>query len=61
MKMLKIPLVLSVIDSELPVYKENNNRLYDMAVDDDKKVWIGGHSCLTNRQNIRRCCVLLHG
>ena len=31
-KIMEIPLVLSVIDSELPAYKENNNRLYDMAV-----------------------------
>ena len=43
-KMLEIPLVSSIIVSGFPADKEDNNRLYDMAVTDDEKVWMGGHS-----------------
>ncbi|XP_078323263.1 uncharacterized protein LOC144622468 [Crassostrea virginica] len=42
-KVLEVPSVSSVIDSGFPAY-ENNNRLYDMAVTDDQKVWMGGNS-----------------
>ena len=32
----------SIIDTKFPADEENNNRLYDMAVTDDKKIWTGG-------------------
>ncbi|XP_022321337.2 uncharacterized protein LOC111123347 [Crassostrea virginica] len=44
-KVLEAPSVSSVIDTGFPAYEENNNRLYDMAVTDDQKVWMGGESC----------------
>ncbi|XP_065944450.1 tripartite motif-containing protein 2 [Magallana gigas] len=40
----EIPTVTIVIDTKFPAKKENNNRLYDMAVTDDNKVWMGGES-----------------
>ena len=43
-KMLEVPLVSHVIDTDFPANNDNNNRLYDMAITDDKKVWIGGES-----------------
>nr|XP_022326821.1 uncharacterized protein LOC111126453 [Crassostrea virginica] len=42
-KVLEAPSVSSVIDTGFPSGK-NNNRLYDMAVTDDQKVWMGGAS-----------------
>ncbi|XP_078327276.1 uncharacterized protein LOC111124510 [Crassostrea virginica] len=42
-KVLEVPSVSSVIDTGFPADK-NNNRLYDMAVTDDQKVWMGGAS-----------------
>ena len=44
MKMPKVPLVSSVIDTGFPTHKDRKSRLYDMAVTDDKKVWMGGES-----------------
>eukprot|EP00105_Crassostrea_gigas_P013445 XP_011429764.1 PREDICTED: uncharacterized protein LOC105329957 [Crassostrea gigas] len=38
---LNVPTVTSVIDTGFPA-DENDNRLYDMAVTDDNKVWMGG-------------------
>ncbi|XP_052697613.1 uncharacterized protein LOC128175811 [Crassostrea angulata] len=43
-RILDVPTVTSVIDTGFPANEENNNRLYDMAVTDDNKVWMGGHS-----------------
>nr|XP_022323134.1 uncharacterized protein LOC111124508 isoform X2 [Crassostrea virginica] len=43
-KVLEAPSVSSVIDTGFPAYEENNNRLFDMAVTDDQKVWMGGAS-----------------
>ncbi|XP_052699642.1 uncharacterized protein LOC128177118 [Crassostrea angulata] len=40
---LKVPKVTSVIDTGFPA-DENQNRLLDMAVTDDNKVWMGGAS-----------------
>nr|XP_034325620.1 E3 ubiquitin-protein ligase TRIM36 isoform X3 [Crassostrea gigas]XP_034325621.1 E3 ubiquitin-protein ligase TRIM36 isoform X3 [Crassostrea gigas] len=40
----EIPTVTSVIDTGFPANEENKNRLYDMAVTDDNKVWMGGES-----------------
>ncbi|XP_065944193.1 E3 ubiquitin-protein ligase TRIM71-like [Magallana gigas] len=40
---LEVPTVTSVIDTGFPA-SETNNRLYDMAVTDDNKVWMGGQS-----------------
>ena len=34
----------AVIDTGFPAFKGSKNRLYDMAVTDDKKVWMGGES-----------------
>ncbi|XP_022325290.2 uncharacterized protein LOC111125604 [Crassostrea virginica] len=42
-KVKEVPSVSSVIDTGFPADK-NNNRLYDMAVTDDLKVWMGGES-----------------
>nr|XP_022323129.1 protein wech-like [Crassostrea virginica] len=42
-KVLEAPSVSSVIDTGFPGGR-NNNRLYDMAVTDDQKVWMGGES-----------------
>nr|XP_019926568.2 uncharacterized protein LOC105337167 isoform X2 [Crassostrea gigas]XP_034327027.1 uncharacterized protein LOC105337167 isoform X2 [Crassostrea gigas] len=42
-RMLDVPTVTSVIDTGFPA-DEYNNRLYDMAVTDDNKVWMGGES-----------------
>nr|XP_011440098.1 uncharacterized protein LOC105337168 [Crassostrea gigas] len=43
-RILEVPTVNSVIDSGFPANKKNKNRLYDMTVTDDNKVWMGGHS-----------------
>ncbi|XP_011442633.3 uncharacterized protein [Magallana gigas] len=43
-RILEVPTVTSVIDTGFPANEENKNRLYDMAVTDDNKVWVGGHS-----------------
>ncbi|XP_078327170.1 uncharacterized protein LOC144623063 [Crassostrea virginica] len=43
-KVLEAPSVSSVIDTGFPADKKYNNRLYDMAVTDDQKVWMGGES-----------------
>ena len=43
-KVLEVPSVSSVIDTGFPAREEYNSRLYDMAVTDDQKVWMGGHS-----------------
>ncbi|XP_078327008.1 uncharacterized protein LOC111113340 [Crassostrea virginica] len=42
-KVLDVPSVSSIIDTGFPA-DEKNNRLYDMAVTDDQKVWMGGAS-----------------
>nr|XP_022326082.1 uncharacterized protein LOC111126017 [Crassostrea virginica]XP_022326083.1 uncharacterized protein LOC111126017 [Crassostrea virginica] len=42
-KVLEVPSVSSVIDTRFPG-SEKKNRLYDMAVTDDQKVWMGGYS-----------------
>ncbi|XP_052701326.1 E3 ubiquitin-protein ligase TRIM36-like [Crassostrea angulata] len=39
-----IPTVTSVIDTGFPADEEYKTRLYDMAVTDDNKVWMGGAS-----------------
>lgn len=39
-----MPTVTSVIHSGFPVNEENENRLYDLVITDDNKVWMGGHS-----------------
>ncbi|XP_065941508.1 tripartite motif-containing protein 2-like [Magallana gigas] len=44
MHVLEMPTLSSVIDSEFPINDENENRLYDLAITDDNKVWMGGHS-----------------
>ncbi|XP_011450922.3 E3 ubiquitin-protein ligase TRIM71 isoform X1 [Magallana gigas] len=41
---LDVPTVTSVIDTGFPIDEKKKNRLYDMAVTDDNKVWMGGHS-----------------
>ena len=43
-RILQVPTVSCVIDSGFPPDEKYNARLYDMAVTDDKKVWVGGHS-----------------
>nr|XP_034325994.1 uncharacterized protein LOC117689315 [Crassostrea gigas] len=43
-RILDVPTVTSDIDTGFPANKETNNRLFDMAVTDDNKVWMGGHS-----------------
>ena len=43
-KIQEVPLVSCVIDSGFPSDEKTNARLYDMAVTDDKKVWMGGQS-----------------
>lgn len=43
-KILNVPIVISVIETGFPADKVCKNRLYDMAVSDDNKVWMGGHS-----------------
>ncbi|XP_078323191.1 uncharacterized protein LOC144622396 [Crassostrea virginica] len=43
-KLLEAPSVSSVIDTEFPAREKYNTRLYDMAVTDDQKVWMGGQS-----------------
>ncbi|XP_078327225.1 uncharacterized protein LOC144617672 [Crassostrea virginica] len=43
-RILQVPTVSCVIDSGFPSDEKYNARLYDMAVTDDKKVWMGGHS-----------------
>ncbi|XP_065944137.1 B-box type zinc finger protein ncl-1 isoform X1 [Magallana gigas] len=43
-RMLEAPTVTSVIDSGFPAYEEYKTRLYDMAVTEDNKVWMGGTS-----------------
>lgn len=44
MQVLEMPTVTSVIDSGFPINEQNKNRLYDLAITDDNKVWMGGHS-----------------
>ncbi|XP_065944637.1 E3 ubiquitin-protein ligase TRIM45 isoform X2 [Magallana gigas] len=43
-RMLGVPTVTCVIDTGFPADKIKKNRLYDMAVTVDNKVWMGGHS-----------------
>nr|XP_022327550.1 uncharacterized protein LOC111126909 [Crassostrea virginica] len=43
-KIIEVPTVSCVIDSGFPSDEKYNARLYDMAVTDDKKVWMGGQS-----------------
>uniref|UniRef100_K1RJS9 Tripartite motif-containing protein 45 n=1 Tax=Magallana gigas TaxID=29159 RepID=K1RJS9_MAGGI len=40
----EIPKVTSVIDTGFPADEEDDDRLFDMAVTDDNKVWMGGKS-----------------
>ncbi|XP_056013661.1 uncharacterized protein LOC125673876 [Ostrea edulis] len=42
-KMLEVPRVITAIDTGFPA-SEKNNRLYDNAVVDDNRVWMGGAS-----------------
>uniref|UniRef100_A0A8W8I213 B box-type domain-containing protein n=9 Tax=Magallana gigas TaxID=29159 RepID=A0A8W8I213_MAGGI len=42
-RILEVPTVTSVIDTGFPA-SEKENRLYDMAVTEDNKVWMGGAS-----------------
>nr|XP_011454001.2 uncharacterized protein LOC105346916 [Crassostrea gigas] len=41
---LEVPTVTSVIDTGFPASEKYKSRLYDMAVTDDNKVWMGGYS-----------------
>lgn len=41
---LKVPTVTSSKDTGFPTSKTHKSRLYDMAVTDDCKVWMGGAS-----------------
>lgn len=41
---LEMPTLTSVIDSGFPFNETDENRLYDLAITDDNKVWMGGHS-----------------
>ncbi|XP_065943369.1 E3 ubiquitin-protein ligase TRIM45-like [Magallana gigas] len=41
---LEVPTVSSVIDTGFPASENYKNRLYDIAVNDDNKVWMEGHS-----------------
>ncbi|XP_065944286.1 uncharacterized protein [Magallana gigas] len=41
---LDVPTVTSIIDTGFPADEEYENRLYDMAITDDNKVWMGGES-----------------
>ena len=43
-RLLDVPSVTSVIDTGFPASHGNNNRLYDIAVTDDKKVWVVGET-----------------
>ncbi|XP_022326079.1 uncharacterized protein LOC111126016 [Crassostrea virginica] len=43
-KVLEAPSVSSIIDTGFPASEEYKTRLYDMAVIDDQKVWMGGQS-----------------
>nr|XP_034327030.1 uncharacterized protein LOC117689541 [Crassostrea gigas] len=43
-RILEVPTVTSVIDTGFPANEEYKNRLFDMAVTDDNKVWMGGQS-----------------
>lgn len=43
-KILDVPTVISVIDTGFPADENYTNRLHDMAVTDDNKVWMRGHS-----------------
>lgn len=43
-KILNSPKIISALDTGFPADKVCKNRLYDMAVTDDNKVWMGGHS-----------------
>ena len=41
---LEAPSVSFVIDAGFPAGANHNCRLYDMAVTEDKKIWLGGHA-----------------
>nr|XP_034325613.1 E3 ubiquitin-protein ligase Trim36 [Crassostrea gigas]XP_034325614.1 E3 ubiquitin-protein ligase Trim36 [Crassostrea gigas] len=43
-RILEIPTVTSVIDTGFPAREKYGDRLYDMTVTDDNKVWMGGAS-----------------
>nr|XP_022324329.1 uncharacterized protein LOC111125127 [Crassostrea virginica] len=43
-KVVEMPSVSFVIDTGFPASEKTNSRLYDMAVTDDQKVWVGGDS-----------------
>ncbi|XP_052697508.1 uncharacterized protein LOC128175721 [Crassostrea angulata] len=43
-RILKVPTLTSVINTGFPANEKFNNRLFDMAVTDDNKVWMGGES-----------------
>ena len=40
---IEVPAVSCVIDCGFTLDEKYNARLYDLAVTDDKKVWMGGH------------------
>uniref|UniRef100_K1Q039 Tripartite motif-containing protein 45 n=2 Tax=Magallana gigas TaxID=29159 RepID=K1Q039_MAGGI len=43
-RIIKVPIVKFVIDTGFPADDKNTNRLLAMAVTDDDKVWMGGHT-----------------
>ncbi|XP_052698103.1 uncharacterized protein LOC128176082 [Crassostrea angulata] len=43
-RILDVPTVTSVIDTGFPASEKSKSRLYDMAVTEDNKVWMGGES-----------------
>nr|XP_034327002.1 uncharacterized protein LOC117689525 [Crassostrea gigas] len=43
-RILEVPTVTSVIDTGFPADEKFKSRLYDVAVTDDNKVWMGGYS-----------------
>lgn len=42
-RLLEVPLVTGVIDTGFPAHEKYASRLYDMAITDDNKVWVGGN------------------
>nr|XP_022327345.1 uncharacterized protein LOC111126779 [Crassostrea virginica] len=43
-KVLEVPSLSSVIDTRFPADMEYHSRLFDMALTDDRKVWVGGYN-----------------
>lgn len=41
---LETPILIAAIETKFPAHEDSINRLYDMTVTEDQKLWIGGNN-----------------